>query len=156
MDVIVRDLPPQHVAYMTYEGPLDRVGAIFESLQAWARERDIPDRPITGVFVETKQPLDEEGRPHGASEGHGEAWLPVADDVEGDEDVQLKDTEPARAACATYEGNPEGILRFTDALRRFLRREGLTLANENRLVYHAADWNNISEWVIEVQVPVHA
>lgn len=158
VDVKVKTLPSERVAYTTYQGPLDRVGASFEHLQTWARKNELPDKPITGVFVENHQPVNEEGKPHGASLGTAEAWLTVGSDVVADPDaaVEVKETGATRAACAIFEGNPEDILRFTDAMRRFLGDQALTLAEETRLVYRDADWADITNWVIEVQVPVLA
>lgn len=149
------------VAYASYEGPLDKVGSIFDRLQEWMRQRDRPDGPVIGVFVETRQPLDEDGRPKGAPDGTAEAWIeyegvPTDEDLdpEKDPDIGLKDVPGIRVASTVFEGHPLDLIALQDQLRRFLRQEGLKLGDETRFVYLEADFGRINHWKTEVQVPV--
>ncbi len=154
MEVRVRRTIPAYVASLSRDGPLDKVGDLFEDLQAWAKAAGVAAEPIIGVFVEERQPLNEFGKPHGAAEGHAEAWIEVPADVvdDGADTPVLKETTPVRIAVAHYKGTAEQLFRFSDQLRRFLRREGFTPTNETRHIYRHPDWQNVAEWDVEVQV----
>ena len=159
MEVQIQRTRPLHVAALRFDGPLDEVAPIFERMQAWAEREGLPAAPLVGVFIEETQPLNEFGKPHGAAIGHAEAWLEIPDDVaapQGDETPELHDAVPVDVAVARYQGNPEDILRFSDQLRRFLRRRGYRPTSETRHVYRRTDWDDVSAWDVEVQVVLEA
>ena len=167
MQVRIRTVPAQVVVYSAYEGPLDKVGPIFDHLQGWMRAHDGPDGPVTGVFIETRQPLDDSGAPQGAPDGKAEAWIALPPGDEGkrlmdaardDDEAGLgaKQVGAARVAAALFEGHPLDLIVLQDQLRRFLRKKGYRLGDETRFVYLEADFTRINQWKTEVQVPIES
>lgn len=161
MDVRIRAVPPMRVVYTAYEGPLDKVGPIFDRIQEWMRGHDQPDHPVIGVFVETRQPLDEEGNPKGAPDGLAEAWVELSTDPDeavraagDDPDVGVKEVPGVTVASTLFEGHPLDLIVLQDQLRRFLRQNGYRIAEATRFVYLDADWSRINLWKTEVQVPL--
>jgi DNA gyrase inhibitor GyrI len=128
------------------------VAEAFDRLLRWAEVYHVEQwGPRLGVYRDTTaaEPRRVEG----------EAWLPIALDLEGmtagDAGVRVMAVAPEPIAACLHRGYPDEVGSAIEGLFRWVAEQGLVRSQPlHRQVYREAPRGRPSEWVIEIQVPV--
>lgn len=158
MEVRIQRLDAARVAAREHEGPYEGLANAVEGLVGWLRGQKQAGGAVTTVYFDPaglQVGMEAATGKEDVGTVKGEVWIPVTDqETEQDESVTVKDVPETDAACVNYTGDPLGIPHMAMALREFLQAQGYRLKEETRVVHLMPDWENPSEWVAEVQVPI--
>ena len=119
MQVEIVERAAMRIAYVTHVGPHHAIKAAFERRYAWAGPRGLTGPHAVGVAVY----LDD-ARTTPAAELRSEAAVSVAADVQGDDEVQVRELPGGRYAALTLKGPLTGLNEAYAALFAWLEAGG--------------------------------
>lgn len=181
VEVRIEHLEPLCVAVRRHEGPYEGLAGVVDELVRWLKHRKEAGAAVTTVLLDLQSleagvpsehahvPAhdDTQDSDHDHGEGHAhpesgravraEIWVPAPKNGLGDDDpegVTIEQIPGVKAACVQHTGDPLALPHIALALRAFLEENGYTLGEETRIVHLMPDWENPSQWVAEVQVPI--
>lgn len=175
MEVRIERVPAQRVAARHHQGPYEGLADVVDSLVKALRKQKGAGGAVTTVFADEKSlqagipdapadtgacELPEGGPPQHETQGEpiqARVWIPTGEPAPQDdaqEGLVIEEIPAIEAACVTTTGNPLQLPHMAIALRRFLQEKGYLLAEETWIVHLMPDWENPTDWMAEVRVPL--
>ena len=142
----------QTVIACRHQGSHDEIGTVYGKLYAWAQEKGITIQG-KGLTVFLSQPSD-----FNPKDGAFEVCLPVAGDIEGDDEVTVKELPACEVAATQVTGPYEQIPAHYSEMLAWMASDGLAAAGSPREVYikgpKADGSGNPEDYVTEIQFPL--
>lgn len=151
-EIKTKKVEPISVVSQSFQGPYDQTEDVLDGLVGWLMREGHPYcAPPLAVYYDDPEEVAEEDL-------RGEVCLPVAERVQGDEDVEVKELPGTEVAYTMYEGPYGGIIEVYERLFEWLEENGYRFREDlgTREIFHRVygQVESEDELLTEVQVPV--
>jgi AraC family transcriptional regulator len=119
MPVNIQDRAPLRIAFLPHRGPYNQISQAFRPLYAWAGARGLVGPNANGVAV-----FLDDVRTTAPQDLRSEAGLTVGPDVEGDDEVAVREIPGGRYAVLPFRGPYAGLFAAWGELHGWMAQNG--------------------------------
>ena len=131
--------PPFHIIYKRHVGPYHKLNSVISSVEAWAREHNLPCSQTFGEYLDHPDKVS-----HERLRSHGGCLTPTQISASLPANFYQRTVEATPCLEATFSGSPSiGPFVVYPKIQRFASKNRLKLQEKSFEIYEAQGLHNI-------------